>query len=568
MFTKNLSDFQKNYTSIIDTKETLRFNSSNESTNKAIEEVREFVARMESNVGIKFNVDQEIGEMIGLSESSKTKYRVEKLQSSLEKIHENISVVSKNDDEENFETFEYLRQTLEKAQKIRQEALRGGDSKKFDMLASSVREMAAFVPVGIRQEAVCMNMWPGLVYRTEGIISWVIEKIKKIIDWILSLFGLKSKEKTVESSPSSSINKAVKKGGDPRYWKPIKIMVNELEKEFGKKYTLEAYDKTEVLYIKDIDDEKEDLPITKQKAKGYLNKAAKMYPVKKSDYVSDPDIVDLDNDSIEEMNKKMGIKNPANKKKVKEVTEKQAEKEKKDSPKEEPKDPSACLIKQGSPLFYIDADDKGKYFATDERSFAKFRLKDIENITHDLVFEADKFLNEIKNDSPDEVYDRQEQKIISILNKAERSSSSSAYFSTTKSDGLAAYCLHTTFHSARQIVLKHDGRSEAGSINTAPDAKQKALSHRFTKQEIENFFKQRDIFLKNFESFSETFNSKFSSKIETLKGKLSNFPELEGGPVESRYLRLLSLIGRFGMCYVAIVAFVNSIKKASWDDFH
>lgn len=286
MFTKNLNDFQKNYVAIIGVEEGLRFNNLNSDVNKTVEEVRSFVTRMESVVGLKFNASQEIGPMTGLSEVNKAKYRAEKLRSNMENIHSNFNVLSKND-EENIRTFEFLNEHIAAAYKIRQEAMRGGDESKFNKLATDIRELSVFIPPAIRQESICMNKWPGLVYRAEGIISWIGDKIKALIDWVLGLFGFgknsKSKKeadekKTEDGKKHEEKLSSTHQATEEQHLKIIKL-INELEKEYGEKYGVGAYVKAETLYLKDVDIGIEKGPITKEKAKEYLEKAAKLYPV-------------------------------------------------------------------------------------------------------------------------------------------------------------------------------------------------------------------------------------------------------------------------------------------------
>ena len=774
MFTKNLNDFQKNYVAIIGVEEGLRFNNLNSDVNKTVEEVRSFVTRMESVVGLKFNASQEIGPMTGLSEVNKAKYRAEKLRSNMENIHSNFNVLSKND-EENIRTFEFLNEHISAAYKIRQEAMRGGDESKFNKLATDIRELSVFIPPAIRQESICMNKWPGLVYRAEGIISWIGDKIKALIDWVLGLFGFgknsKSKkeadQKKTEDGKKHEEKFASTHQATHEQQMQIKKAVDELEKEYGGKYDVGAYGKADTLYLKDVDVGIEKGPITKEKAKEYLEKAAKLFPVgdkgasdggkasaedtakEKEEKEKDMRLlkshiadclkyvnIELENKLTEkrekeiteklyveknisldtrelgdlvkglmtkeelrtthdeynesrkidaaidrmigkffdtgefknefsfkiefrkalnkafssgpapsesEMNKVVkpivenARKEIAERKKKEEEAEKKAaaEKEKKAKEKElfektlndigdnyassdrykniqdqirhikddvrrELRGDAATEIKavfdremetalkkyndsEGaanadkakglftlkgmSPSFYIDCDESGKYHATDQYSFGKFKIREFEKMVLDLLGEAERFLRETNDTAPDEVFDQHNRNVANILQQNEKTKNPASLFPSLDKEVGVAYHTYIGMHQAIALTFNFNNNSSMESVNTANNAREESIKHKYTKEEIDTFFNQRDIFLTNIENFISSFEKRFTSQSEKLKS-LKYDGVQTGGPVYSAFSKTMVFIAKFNTAFKAISATAENLQRANRSDFY
>ena len=197
--------------------------------------------------------------------------------------------VDGNTPEHNFKMLDGLERDLAKAIRIRNEVNHGGSNEVLFGLQQEIQTLDEHILPSVRTESALQRPWLSLKYRSEGVISWIVEKIKTLFRWIGSLFGFKgksedSKEKGGTSSSNSNNAEQQKKFDETHQATreqqiKIKELVNELEKEHGEKYNVKAYGEAETLYLKDVNVGVEKDPLTKEKAKAYLEKAAVTFPV-------------------------------------------------------------------------------------------------------------------------------------------------------------------------------------------------------------------------------------------------------------------------------------------------
>lgn len=568
MFDKNLIDFHENFEAVSNLKTSIRHGGvCGTKASSVLDEAKSYVARMESITGMKFLATGTEETESWLSDSQKLRLRAERMSDAFSNLHPHVPLFNTKEQSEDldsvYKALDFLSDKMKIASGIRLEAMRGGTPKQFNSIASVLGELQPYVSPRIRLESHGGSNWDSLKYRAEGVVSWISDKIKKLINWILGLFGFEGSKNKKDTGKHEKSPEEKKK--DQEFQKnfakthqatkeqqiAIKKFVADLENEYGNKYFPAAYDAADRNYLKKVDVGEEKDPITKAKAKHYLDEAQKRL----GKLFANNDVEDVSlKGALDDFNKQASKMLP-------DIDENHRKSELKPI---KSLDGSFKYVVQANLSEVLLQKRVDKISLIDSHSFSEVNIGKLIEVVDKLIGITTKFGKNLRGNDPDEQQKNFDELVIAVTNVFNQRLPLKGGVMIHNSDYGHIYqfvnpnkCMAVAYNVDGGFeVLEHKFSIDSEErLDVTFDEKQKDTLIKLVRDEVEKFDR----------TDKRSVNS-IEPKIKYLEAILQTASEEYQGQTTILF-NILKIVGRLGMMRVEMVKYFDKLRGVSEDSF-